>query len=60
VKRLTDRLQIHAAEWTPKIAYFAVFGLTGLTVAGLYHGYKAIRNKNERLEFNGFEDPTED
>jgi len=60
MKQITDKLQGHAAEWGPKIAFFAVFGFTGLAAVGLYRGYKKILSNYEPLDLSGYEDPYQD
>ena len=50
----------HASNWAPAIAFFAVFGFTGLVAVGLYRGYKAIRGLEEPLDLSGYEDPYRD
>ena len=52
-----DSVKEKAAEWAPKVAFFAVFGFTGLAAVGLYRGYKSVKNKfmSEPLDLGGYE-----
>jgi len=60
MKQIKNKLQLHAGDLIPKIAFFAVFGITGLVAVGLYHGYKKIRSCYEPLDLSGYEDPYQD
>ena len=44
---MKDKFQEQSKIWAPRIAFLAVFGLTGLVAAGLYKGYKLIRGIND-------------
>ena len=60
MKRIKETMHGHASNWAPAIAFFAVFGFTGLVAVGLYRGYKAIRGLEEPLDLSGYEDPYRD
>lgn len=40
---MKDKFQEQARIWGPRVAFFAVFGFTGLAAIGLYKGYKLVR-----------------
>lgn len=40
---MKDKVREQTKIWGPRIAFFAVFGFTGLAAIGLYKGYKLIR-----------------
>lgn len=40
---MKDKFREQTKIWGPRVAFFAVFGFTGLAAIGLYKGYKAIR-----------------
>ena len=40
---MKDKFQEQARVWGPRVAFFAVFGFTGLAALGIYKGYKLVR-----------------
>ena len=40
---MKDKFQEQAKIWGPRVAFFAVFGFTGLAALGIYKGYKLVR-----------------
>ena len=40
---MKDKVREQAKVWGPRVAFFAVFGFTGLAAIGLYKGYKLLR-----------------
>lgn len=40
---MKDKFQEQARIWGPRVAFFAVFGFTGLAALGIYKGYKLVR-----------------
>lgn len=44
---MKNKVREQTKIWGPRIAFFAVFGFTGLAAIGLYKGYKLIRGIND-------------
>lgn len=43
MKQIKETVHAHASEWVPKIAFLAVFGLTGLACLGAVKVYKSLK-----------------
>jgi hypothetical protein len=44
---MKNKVREQTKIWGPRIAFFAVFGFTGLAAIGLYKGYKLIRGVDD-------------
>ena len=44
---MKDKIQEQTKIWGPRVAFFAVFGFTGLAAIGLHKIYKSIRGIND-------------
>ena len=40
---MKDKIREQTKVWAPRVAFFAVFGFTGLAAISLYKGYKMIK-----------------
>ena len=40
---MKDTVKEQAKIWGPRVAFLAVFGITGLIAVGAYKGYKLVR-----------------
>jgi hypothetical protein len=41
---MKQTLKEQTKKWGPKIAFFAVFGLTGIAAVGIYKGIQKVRD----------------
>lgn len=47
---MKDKIREQTKVWGPRVAFFAVFGFTGLAAIGLYKGYKILKGV-EKTDF---------